>query len=166
MNNLILGLLPIILLIIFSIVLYIFIFTRKGGIQKMKASYKGQDQLTFIGTILAALVLASALIALGLNIPPLWSTTILVLFFAFVLIVIVHKVRTGKPIFQQMSDERVNMIYAKSARNALFATYLAFFVHLLITDADALDTLWLVITLAGGLLVLIASTFFYYYRKS
>ncbi len=162
MNNLILQLLPILLLII----LYAFIFTRKGEAQRVKVSFRGHDWITFFAAIFGATVLAEAMIALGLNIPKPWLMAIPVVFFVFLFIVVVHRARTGKPILKQVGDERINLIYAKSGRNALFATYLALFVHILITDADTLDTMWLVITLAGGLVVLLASIFFYYYRKS
>ena len=120
----------------------------------------------FFAAILGSSVLASAMSALGLDIPKPWLMAILALFFVFLFIVVLSRVRAGKTILKQMGDERVNLIYAKSGRNALFATYLAFFVHILITDADTLDTTWLVITLAGGLVTLLASIFFYYYRKS
>lgn len=163
MNNLILQILPILLLV----VLYLFIFTRKGEIQKAKVSYRGHDWLTFIGITLASTVLASAINALGLNIiPKTWLILVLVSFYIFLIVVVVRRARTGKGILKQVGDERTNTIYAKSARNALFATYLTFFVHALITDAHALDTVWLVIILSGGLAVLIASIFFYYYSKS
>ncbi len=162
MTNLIFQLLPILLLII----MYVFVFTRKGEIQRVKVSFRGHDWISFFAVILGATVLASATSALGLNIPKPWLAIILVLFFIFLFVVVVRRARTGKTILKQMGDERINLIYAKSARNALFATYLAFFVHILITDADTLDTIWLVIILAAGLIVLIASIFFYYYRRS
>jgi hypothetical protein len=162
MNNLILQLLPILLLV----VLYVFVFTRKGEVQRVKVSFRGHDWVTFFAAIFGATVLASAMSALGLNIPKPWLTAIPVLLFVFLFIIVVRRARTGKTILKRLGDERVNLIYAKSARNALFATYLALFVHILITDADTLDTMWLVIMLAGGLIVLLASIFFYYYRKS
>ena len=160
MDNLIWAILPFILLII----LYVFILTRKGEIQRLKVNFKGHDWLTYIAVIFAATVLASAMRALGLNIPPWLSLSIIFLVPLTVFVVVLRKVRAGKPIIRRMGDERINMIYAKSARNALFATYLTFFVHILITDLDTLDTTWLVMVLAGGLVVLFASLFFYYYK--
>jgi hypothetical protein len=56
----------------------------------------------------------------------------------------------GRPISRQLGDERINLIYAKSSRNALFATYLALFIHILATDVDTPDTKWLVIMLTAG----------------
>ena len=64
-----------------------------------------------------------------------------------------------------MGDERMEMVYAKSARNALFATYLTLFVHPFFTDAYyTLDENWFIIMLASGLAVLIASLLIYYYK--
>ncbi len=163
MNNLILVLLPIPLLIM----LYVFIFSRRGEVQRAKVSFGGgNDWITFIAVTLGAAVMSEAIIALGIHIPLIWWTVITVLLFIFLFIVVIRRTRMGKPIVKRMGDERVNVIYAKSSRNALFATYLTLFIHLLITDASTLDTMWLVIALASGLLVLIASTFFYYYRES
>ncbi|MFC1977444.1 hypothetical protein ACFLWS_04170, partial [Chloroflexota bacterium] len=160
---LILHILPILLLI----VLYLFIFfTRRGEIQRVKVSFKGHDWLTFFATIFGTTVLTSAMSALGINAPPWALITIVMLFILSVFVVVVWRARGGKPILRRLGDERINLIYTKGARNALFATYLTFFVHILITDADTLDTMWLVITLAGGLAVLMVSIVFYYYRKA
>ncbi len=162
MNKLIVTLLPLLLLLI----LYIFIFTRRGEVQRAKVSLNGYDWMTFFAIILGTNVLLPAMKASGMNAPQWLPITVSLMILLFLLVVILRKSGTGKPIIQRLGDERVNLIYAKSARNALFATYLIFFVHLLTTNANTIDTMWVVFTLAGGLLVLIASTFFYYYRES
>lgn len=61
-------------------------------------------------------------------------------------------------------DERIVSIGARSARNALFMTYLVL-TGFIIKDADAIDRNALTIVLASGLLTFLASYFFYYYRK-
>lgn len=148
------------------IILYVIIFSRRGEVQRAKVSFRGNDWITNVAVILGSTVMAKATISLGLNIPILWLIVIPLLITILLLIIVMRRVKVGKPIVQRIVDERVSIIYSKSARNGLFATYFVFFVHLIFTDANTLDTMWLVITLAGGLLVLIASTFFYYYRNA
>ena len=92
---------------------------------------------------------------------------VLVLFIAVPLIIaLVRRARTGRPVIQLAGDERVQVIFAKSARNALFATYLALFLHLTITDLGTLDANWLSIVITSGLFAMITSLLFYYYRES
>lgn len=80
-------------------------------------------------------------------------------------LVVFGRIRQGKPALNQKSDERISLIYAKSSRNALFGTYLAFFLHNLLTGANTLDSTWYMIILASGLGVLIVSFFVYFYTK-
>lgn len=155
-------LLPILLLV----ALYIFIFTRKGETQRAKVSFRGYDWITFFAIIFGVCALMPAIFSLGFTIPEPWPIVIPVLLVVFLFIAVIVKTRAGKPIFKQKSDERINMIYAKSGRNALFATYLALFVHSLTSDAGILDAMWLTITLASGLVVLLTSVLFYYYKES
>lgn len=116
--------------------------------------------------LFATNVLVSAVSALGIKAPQWLSFTVSLLIPLVLLIVVLRRAKSGKTIVRRMGDERINLIYAKSARNALFTTYLAFFVHILTTDANALDTRWVVITLGSGLIVLLASIYFYYFRKA
>lgn len=160
MKDLIMLLLPIILLVI----LYILIFTRKGEVHRATVSLRGYDWITFFAVLFGVCALTPAMITLGWNIQP-WLMAILLLLFVFLFVSVLGRARAGKAIVTQKTDERVNLIYAKSGRNALFATYLAFFVNSLIADAGTLDTTWLVITLAAGLVVLLASLCFYYYWR-
>lgn len=164
MSNLIWVLLPGVLLL----VLYVFIFTRRGEIERARVSLRRNDWITFFAVIFGSVALSSAMSASGIRIPNApWLLMVPILLIAVILIIaLVRKARTGRPILQIIGDERMELIYAKSSRNALFATYLALFIHLSLTDADTLDTNWLIILLASGLFVLIASTFIYYYRKS
>ncbi|HEY31597.1 MAG TPA: hypothetical protein G4O10_00660 [Dehalococcoidia bacterium] len=164
MSNLIWALLPIILLAI----IYIFIFTRKGEFERAKNNLKRQDWITFFAVIFAGVTLSSSMRASGLQFPdPPWLLIPLVLFIAVpVIIVLICRVRTGRPIILPSGDERTQLIFAKSARNTMFATYLALFLHLTITELDTLDANWLSIVIGSGLFVLLASLFFYYYRAS
>lgn len=163
MNDIIITeILPVALLVI----LYVFIFTRKGEVHRAKVNLRGYDWITFLAVLFGICALTSAMLALGLNIPEPWLIAIPVVLVVLLFIIVLRSVRTGKTIVQQKTDERISLIYAKSSRNALFATYLAFFINSLISDAGTLDTMWLVITLASGLVVLIASLCFYYYWKS
>ena len=155
-------LLPIVLLVI----LYIIIFTRKGAIQRMKTGLRGSDWVTFFAVIFGVSALTPAVIALGW-VRQQWVMAVSVLLLVFLLIVVLSRMRKGKTALNQVGgDERITLIYAKSGRNALFATYLAFFIHSLFPNANTLDTVWVVIILASGLVVLLASVFFYSYRKS
>jgi hypothetical protein len=117
---------------------------------------------------MGAVLLSSAMNEIGVQVPKYpWIAAVPVLFIAVsLLIAILRKARTGRPIIQIIGDERMEMIYAKSARNALFFTYLAFFIHLLIADVNTLDVIWVLLIVASGLVVLIVSTLAYYYRKS
>lgn len=161
--NIIIYFLPILLLTI----LYVFIFTHRGETKRFGTYLKTNDWLTFFGTIFAASLLSHNLRELDINIFPFpWvAPVILILFCLIVLIIALYRIKKGSHIIQRGGDERMDMIYAKSGRNALFTTYLIFMIHNTITEASYLNTLWYTITLAGGLIVLVASVFFYYYRK-
>ena len=162
MNDLIPLLLPIVLLVI----LYVIIFTRKGAIQRMKTGLRGSDWVTFFAVFFGVSALTPAVSALGIVLQP-WLMAASVLLLVLLLIVVLNRMRAGKTSLNQVGgDERISLIYAKSCRNALFATYLAFFIHSLFPNANTLDTVWVVIILASGLVVLLASVFFYSYRKS
>jgi membrane-associated HD superfamily phosphohydrolase len=161
MSNLIWALLPIVI----PAILYIFILTREGEFERVKNNLKRQDWITFFAVIFASTTLASSLRASGIQVMP-WSSIFLACFIAIMIIVVVRRVRAGKPIIPLGWDERVQAIFAKSARNALFATYLALFLHLTITELDTLNANWLSIVIASGLFVMIMSMFFYYYRES
>ena len=159
------------LLFLFLIVVFIFILARRGEGPKAKASFKSQDWITLIGVTVAGVVLASATNALGLqNIiqkAPKWLLAAFPsLLFLVVIIILMFRVKPGQPMVKRLGDERINLIYAKSSRNALFATWAVFFIHTLITNTSALETIWVVITLSAGLAVLLSSIFFYYYGKS
>ena len=158
MDNLIWAILPIVLLV----AMYVFIFTRKGEIKRARVNLRRNDWITNITAIFGAVLLASALSTADIRLPnaPWLLTLLLAVFF----ILIVRKARTGKPIMKIEGDERMEMVGAKSARNALFATYLALFLRAFFTDADTLDANWMVILLASGLAVLLASMLFYYYK--
>ncbi len=161
--------LPIYLPIIILAAIYIFILVRKGEFPRFSAYLKSNDWMTFFGVIFASTILSRTLRALDVYIIPkniaLLSFILMqVALIVFVAIIVFLRIRAGKPIIKRGWDERTKIIIVKSARNALFATYLTFFIHELITESYSLDTLWYAITLAGGLLVLIVSIFIYYFR--
>ncbi len=164
MNNLVWIILPWVLLA----GLYIYIFSRKRESERMRVNLKRTDWITFFACIFGAVALSSVWDTS--NVPILkepWIAIAPVLAIVIlVAIAFVRKARTGRPVIQIMGDERIEMIYAKSSRNALFVTYLALFIRLSIMETDMLETNWLLIVLASGLFALIASTFFYYYTKS
>ena len=71
-----------------------------------------------------------------------------------------------KPAFWKITaDERTGSINSRSARNALYVTYLGFFIHFLVTDTNNIDTNWVFFILGSGLVALIVSQVFYYYQK-
>ncbi len=146
-----------VLSIALQIIACIFIFKRKE-------SFKDYDWLTFVSVFLASNVLASAISELGLAGPP-WLWYLISSLLTIYLIVALIRAKATERTVEKIGDERTNLIYSKSSRNALFITYLIFFIHLLITDSHAIDTTWLIIIIAGGLLSLIFSAFFYYYRS-
>ncbi|MBN1188526.1 MAG: hypothetical protein JXA46_02125 [Dehalococcoidales bacterium] len=163
MDNPVLYLLPVILLLL----LYVFIFLRRGEIRRAKTNFRSQDWMTFFTLILGSVVLAKTIGALGIKLPVSWAAIVMALFLLYVVIVIIYKFKAGKPILRQsMGDERMDAVNARSTRNALFVTYLIFFLHLVITDNIVPDAVWLVAILAGGLVMLVGSIFFYYYKKS
>ncbi|HEY42112.1 MAG TPA: hypothetical protein G4O18_09715 [Dehalococcoidia bacterium] len=162
MSNLIWALLPIVLLA----TIYIFIFTRKGEFDRAKKYARSLDWITYLASIFGGVALASSLRASSVQLPdqPWWSIILVLLIVLFV-IVVVRRAKIGRPIIG-LFDERMQMIYAKSARNALFATYLVLFLHPTITELGTLDADWLSITIGSGLFVLLASSLFYYFRAS
>jgi hypothetical protein len=163
MSNFIWAILPIALMLIF----YILIFTGKGEFTRVRKSWRKYDWITFFSAIFGCIVLSSTMKASGIQfpaVPLLIATTLLIA--AAITIALIRRARTGRPVIQTMGDERTEIILTKSARNGFFATYMALFVHLFISDAGILDSNWLLIMLTIGLVVLVASLPIYYYRKS
>jgi hypothetical protein len=163
MNNFVWAILPIALILVF----YILIFTDKREFTRVRKSWRRYDWITFFSAILGCIVLSSTMKASGIQFPavPLLIATTLVIA-AVLTIALIRRARTGRPVIQTMGDERTAVILAKSARNGFFATYVALFVHLFVTDVSTLDSNWLLIMLTTGLVVLVASLPVYYYRKS
>ena len=150
---------------ILIIIVYIFILTRKGEMQRAKVTFSGQtDWITFIGVTLGATAMWASVEALNIHIPDTYWVTIAIP--VFLLIVFIIKYINGKHLLRPLGDERINAMKAKSGRNALFTTYLVFFIHSLITSAGSLDATWVIITIASGFVVLIASYYFYYFRTA
>jgi hypothetical protein len=164
MDNIIWVIIPWVLLL----GIYIYIFSRKRESERMKINLKRMDWITFFALIFGGVALASLWDAS--KIPffrESWAAVLPILAIVVVFIVaIVVRGRRGKPAVQIIGDERLEAIYAKSSRNALFVTYLVLFIHATVNDIGTLDTNWLMILLGGGLFVLIASSIVYYYRKS
>jgi len=158
MNNEVVIFLPnIILLAIFIIFLW-----RRHSLQ-------GLDWIALVTIVLGVSLLAviitriiqspntdSKLMQIGLFIIP---TLIFILYLLFITRVLtVEKVKT-----RLHFDERLNTINAKSARNALVATYLSAVLNLILFP-DITRT-WLVGILAFGLMVYLASLVIYHYRS-
>lgn len=160
----------IISMIVYAAVLVIFyavILSQKGEPGRMKTSLKSQDWITFFSCIFGGVLLGTMIVNSGISFPADIGLIVLSVFFAGLLVfALVRKKRTGRPMVQLMGDERMEIIYAKSARNALFVTYLTLFINSIVTDEKGLNTTWMLIMLAGGLSVLIVSVFVYYYKKS
>ncbi len=70
------------------------------------------------------------------------------------------------PLLKITADERTDSNNNKSARNALYVTYLGFFIHLMVKDTSNMDANWTFYILGSSCVVLIVSQLFYYYRKS
>jgi hypothetical protein len=150
---------------ILIIIVYIFILTRKGEMQRAKVTFGGQtDWITWIGVIFGTEAMWTSVEALNIHIPDTYWVTIAIP--VFLLVVFIIKYANGKRLLRPLGDERINAMKAKSGRNALFTTYLVFFIHSLITSAGSLDATWVIITIASGFVVLIASYYFYYFRTA
>ena len=150
---------------ILIIIVYIFILTRKGEMQRAKVTFGGQtDWITWIGVIFGTEAMWTSVEALNIHIPDTYWVTIAIP--VFLLVVFIIKYAYGKRLLRPLGDERINAMKAKSGRNALFTTYLVFFIHSLITSAGSLDATWVIITIASGFVVLIASYYFYYFRTA
>ena len=158
MHTIIQLLIPVILIII----VYIFILTRKGEMQRAKVTFGGQtDWITWIGVIFGTEAMWTSVEALNIHIPDTYWVTIAIP--VFLLVVFIIKYANGKRLLRPLGDERINAMKAKSG---LFTTYLVFFIHSLITSAGSLDATWVIITIASGFVVLIASYYFYYFRTA
>ena len=150
---------------ILIIIVYIFILTRKGEMQRAKVTFGGQtDWITWIGVIFGTEAMWTSVEALNIHIPDTYWVTIAIP--VFLLVVFIIKYANGKRLLRPLGDERINAMKAKSGRNALFTTYLVFFIHSLTTNAGSMNGIWVIITIAGGFVVLIASYYFYYFRTA
>jgi len=129
---------------------------------------KYTDWFTYFTGVFAGVLLAETLQDLDIeisNAPWLPRLLVLFIFITILLVIIFRRMRAGSAINMGGWDESVNIISAKSARNAWFATYVALFVHQLIIENTSLDSLWVLITITSGLLFYIISYLFYYYRR-
>ena len=150
---------------ILIIIVYIFILTRKGEMQRAKVTFGGQtDWITWIGVIFGTEAMWTSIYALNIHIPDTYWVTIAIP--VFLLVVFIIKYAHGKRLLRPLGDERINAMKAKSGRNALFTTYLVFFIHSLTTNGGSMNAIWVIITIAGGFVVLIASYYFYYFRTA
>ncbi|MBN2238986.1 MAG: DUF2919 family protein [Dehalococcoidales bacterium] len=163
MNNIWLVLVPGIVIV----VLYVLIFYRKEERARVKQSYRNYDWFTFFACILGCILISTAMRQADLTFPvvPLLIITN-VLIIGLVAYALIRRARTGKPVIHRMGDERTEMVMAKSARNAFFATYLMLFVNLCISDSLIPDATGMLILLGGGIAVLLVSAVMYYYQNS
>lgn len=155
----------ILLPVLFIVVFYSVIFTRKGEAQRVKGSFKRYDWITNLAIVFGTIALLSGCWALGLDISGVWPIVLMAVFCAALIGIIVYRIKTGKPIIKCTDDERTEIIYAKSSRNGLLATFLAFFIINAKATAT-IETKWVVVALAAGIITLLGSTIFYYFRRS
>jgi uncharacterized membrane protein len=146
-------------------IVYVLIFTRRGEAQRMKTSAKRYDWITNLAIIFGAVALMSGLFGLGVEIPEWLPITLLAVFAATLIGVIIFRIKKGKTIVRNVDDERTEKIYAKSSRNALLVTFLGLLITLS-KETSTVDAKWLVVTLGAGLLTLLVSAFVYYYQRS
>lgn len=129
MNNPIWALLP----MVFVVIMYVFLLARKGEPERIKSNLRSNDWVTYMAAIFGGVVMASSMEAVGIwqRIQTIWTGICFAMVAGFILILVL-RVRSGKPIVQPLGDERMAVINAKSARNALFATYLVFLFTVLL----------------------------------
>lgn len=126
------------------------------------------DWFTYFGSVFAGVLIAEALQDLDIeisNTPWIARLIILSILILIPLVIILRRIRAGRSIIQSGWDERINVIFAKSARNALFVTYTALFAHQLIIENTSMDSLWVLITIASGLTGYLVSYLFYDHLK-
>jgi uncharacterized membrane protein len=157
-------------MIVYLVVIVIFyavILFQKSENRRMQINVKNLDWIFFASMTMGGVVFAQTIMDTDVNLP---SGYMLLGLAAFLLVSLVYtmvrKRKTGKPMVKMMSDERVNQLSIKSARNALFVTYLVLLLQSFLSDTAGLDTTWMLIMLGSGLLVLIASYYYYYYKQS
>jgi hypothetical protein len=165
MDNWLIALLPFLAIL----VLYILIFSKKVEFQRVRKSWRNYDWMTFLSCVFGGVIFSSTMRSSGAGFQaPVYfiSTVVTVAIIALVIIALIRRSRTGKPVVQMLGDERTEMILAKSARNAFFATYLTLFIHTCISDTVTLDADWMMIVLGSGLGILLLSLPYYTYMKS
>jgi hypothetical protein len=161
------GMIWLIIYFAILVIFYAVILSQKGELKRIKTSLKSQDWIFFFSGIFGGVVLGQALLDSGIKFPAEIMLMIMCAFFVILLIyAIIRKKKTGIPMVQMMGDERMNLIYAKSSRNALFATYLVLFINSCFGGRYGLDMNWMLIMLASGVFVLFASVYIYYFKKS
>jgi hypothetical protein len=165
MDKWLIALLPFLAILL----LCILIFSKKVEFQRVSKSWKNYDWMTFMSGVLGGVIFSSAMRSSGAgfqSVVTIISTIVTVVIMACVVIALIRRSKTGRPVVQMLGDERTEMILAKSARNAFFATYLALFIHTCISDTVALDADWMLIVLGTGLGILLLSLPYYAYVKS
>lgn len=161
------GMIWFIVYIAILVIFYAVVISQRSEFKRLKTSLKSQDWIFFFSGIFGGVVLGQAVLDSGINFPSEIMMIILCAFFVFLLVfALIRKKKTGRPMVQMMSDERTNLIYAKSSRNALLITYLVLFINSCIGERYGLDMKWMLIMLASGLFVQFASVYVYYFKKS
>lgn len=125
--------------------------------------------LYFIFTFMAVIAMGGALKETGR-----WSNPVYLIFMILIIAgsifslirEFVRVVIRKQSLLNNTEDERTEIIKDKSARNALFATYLVFFIHHLMPGANNIDANWMFYILGSSFIIFIVSYEFYYYRKS
>lgn len=156
-----------ILLFVILIIPYFIFLVRKRSVEFAPTTF-GLDRVSFLATVLGGAALGLLLTReLTLHRLGLWTLLLVIPFMLVAILLLLLPRRVLLKVMRpgMVVDERVAAIGAKSARNALAATYLAL-VAFLVIDGDTLDRNSVVMLLGSGLLVFYASYMFYFYRES
>ncbi len=168
MNDVIMPLLPFILFIVLFAVLLVFLFSKKIERDRVKTGYKRYDWLTFLACVLGGVLLSSALREAGADFHDLAviiSAAITIAFIVLVVYKLIRRLKTGRPVGKIISDERTELVMAKSARNAFFITCVSLFIFQVIGTETIADAHRMLIMLGSGLGVLMISLLYYYYAQ-
>jgi len=145
------------------LIVYALYLIRKGG-DKWKKGFQNQDWISLITLYLGLVVVMSALNASGILPHAIFSRNVgAYLLFAALLFLglFLQRAKTG----EIWEDERTSANYAKSARNALFVTYVGLVIYLLAVNANSLETKWVLNIISGGVFIFFVSETFYFLKK-
>lgn len=146
----------------------LFLISRKGESARLKTSLYRNDWISFFSAIFGGVILSQYLLNSGIiRWTEPWIIMIPVLGIVIAIVFAMRrKAKKGGHLVRMMGDERTEIVYAKSGRNAFFAVCLSVFILSIIEGYDAIDDSWIIILLASGLVVWFTSIMYYYYRRA